>query len=183
NKLEMKRKSRITKLKRLWKVGAARRVESSEDKYSLGDQEDPSKQGRNIADIDQDVNVTLIDETQGKLNDEDMFGINDLHSEEVIVEDTTGPTIPITTAESKTIKAVTTTTTLVTTAATLVTTAAVTRPKAKGIVFHDQKEQVSMSKPTVSSTQSSIKDKAEISEEERIRRQMEEEANIALIES
>ncbi|GKG57187.1 hypothetical protein Tco_0584613, partial [Tanacetum coccineum] len=34
NKLEMKRKSRITKLKRLRKVGVARRVESFEDKDS-----------------------------------------------------------------------------------------------------------------------------------------------------
>ncbi|GKG54535.1 hypothetical protein Tco_0560190, partial [Tanacetum coccineum] len=45
------------------------------------------------------------------------------------------------------------------TAATSVTTAAVSRPKAKGIVFHDQEEQVSVSKPTISSTQPSIKDK------------------------
>ncbi|GJV11783.1 hypothetical protein Tco_1353324 [Tanacetum coccineum] len=243
-KLEIKRKSRITKLKRLSKVGAARRVESFEDKDSLGDQEDPSKQGRNKADIDQDLNVTLIDETQGKLNDEDMFRVYDLHGEEVIVEDTTAPTIPITTAEvvttvsaptttideltlaqtlieiraakPKTITAVTTAATLVTIATTSVTTAAVTRPKAKGIVFHDQEEQVSVSKPTVSSTQPSIKDKgkaiiiesesplknkdqvaadeelarqlygemqAKIAEEERIKRQKEEEANIALIES
>ncbi|GJZ38629.1 putative ribonuclease H-like domain-containing protein [Tanacetum coccineum] len=123
--------------------------------------EDPSKQGRNIPDIDQDVNVTLVDEAQEKLNDEDMFEVNDHHGEEVIVEDTTAPiigediaapTIPITTAEPNTIKAVTT-------AATSVTTAAVSRPKAKGIVFHDQEEQVSVSKPTISSTQPSIKDK------------------------
>ncbi|GJX61566.1 putative ribonuclease H-like domain-containing protein [Tanacetum coccineum] len=53
-------------------------------------------------------------------------------------------------AKPNTIKAVTT-------AATSVTTAAVSRPKAKGIVFHDQEEQVSVSKPTISSTQPSIK--------------------------
>ncbi|GJT25579.1 hypothetical protein Tco_0895516 [Tanacetum coccineum] len=33
------------------------------------------------------------------------------------------------------------------------------KPKAKGIVFHDQEEQVSVSKPTLSVTQSSVKDK------------------------
>ncbi|GKA57818.1 hypothetical protein Tco_0757006 [Tanacetum coccineum] len=63
------------------------------------------------------------------------------------------------------------------------------KPKAKGIIFHDQEEQVSISKPTVSVTQPSIKDKgkaqldAEIIEEERLKRQKQEEANIALIES
>ncbi|GJR24428.1 hypothetical protein Tco_0972955 [Tanacetum coccineum] len=192
-------------------VGTASRVESSEDKDNLGDQEDPSKQGRNIAEINQDENVNLIDETQGQLNDEEMFGVNDLHGEEVtiedttaevIVKDTTAPIIHVTTAE--TIKAVTTD-------ATSVTTAAVTRPKAKGIIFHEHEQ---THKPTVSSTQPSIKDKgkgilikpekplkkkdqiaadeelarqldaeiqAEIAEEERIKRQKEEEANIALI--
>ncbi|GJT89917.1 hypothetical protein Tco_1078762 [Tanacetum coccineum] len=190
-----------------------------------------------------------------KLNNEEMFGVNDLHREEVtvkdiaaevIVKDTAAPTIPVTIAEVvttvsapttsieeltlaqtlieikasnlKTIKVVTTAATSVTTvaitgAATLVTTVAVTRPKAKGIVFHNQEEQVFMSKPTVSSTQPSIKDKGkeimieperplkrkdqiaadeelarqldaemqvEIEEEERIRSQKEEEANILI---
>ncbi|GKG58965.1 hypothetical protein Tco_0602674, partial [Tanacetum coccineum] len=75
-------------LRRLRKVGAASRVESSKDTDSLGDQVDSSKQGRNIAEIDQDENVTLIDETQGQLNNEEMFGVSDLHGEEVTVEDT-----------------------------------------------------------------------------------------------
>ncbi|GKA99370.1 hypothetical protein Tco_0827307 [Tanacetum coccineum] len=88
------------------------------------------------------------------------------------------------------------------------------KPKAKGIVFHDLEKQVS--KPTVSVTQPSIKDKgkgvmqeperpltkedqvaldedlarniqaqldAKIIEEERLKRQKQEEANIALTES
>ncbi|GJZ69893.1 hypothetical protein Tco_0633443 [Tanacetum coccineum] len=42
-KLERKKKSRTTGLKRLRKVGQSRRVESSEDKDSLGDHEDASK--------------------------------------------------------------------------------------------------------------------------------------------
>ncbi|GJW06156.1 hypothetical protein Tco_1568579 [Tanacetum coccineum] len=45
-KLERKKKSRTTWLKRLRKVGMTRRVDSSEDKDSLGDHEDASKQGR-----------------------------------------------------------------------------------------------------------------------------------------
>ncbi|GJY04536.1 putative ribonuclease H-like domain-containing protein [Tanacetum coccineum] len=43
----------------------SRRVESF-DEASLGDQEDASKQGRRIADIDDDAEVTLIDETTGR---------------------------------------------------------------------------------------------------------------------
>ncbi|GJV57779.1 putative ribonuclease H-like domain-containing protein [Tanacetum coccineum] len=46
-KLKRKKKSRTTGLKRLRKVGKSRRVKSSEDKDSLGAQEDASKQGRN----------------------------------------------------------------------------------------------------------------------------------------
>ncbi|GKG26689.1 hypothetical protein Tco_0402392, partial [Tanacetum coccineum] len=42
-KLERKKKSRTTRLKRLRKTGMSRRVESSEDKDSLGDPEDASK--------------------------------------------------------------------------------------------------------------------------------------------
>ncbi|GJZ14954.1 hypothetical protein Tco_0550631 [Tanacetum coccineum] len=41
------------------------RVESSEDKDSLGDYEDASKHGRSIEDIDKDADVYLVDDTQG----------------------------------------------------------------------------------------------------------------------
>ncbi|GKC03161.1 hypothetical protein Tco_0994771 [Tanacetum coccineum] len=63
-RFERKKKSRTTGLKRLKKVGMSRRVESSEDQESLGDHEDASKQGRSIADLDKDDDVTLVDETQ-----------------------------------------------------------------------------------------------------------------------
>ncbi|GKG45406.1 hypothetical protein Tco_0495484, partial [Tanacetum coccineum] len=49
--LEKRRKSRTPRFKRLRKVGSASRVESSNDS-SLGAQEDASKQGRKIADLD-----------------------------------------------------------------------------------------------------------------------------------
>ncbi|GJR80996.1 hypothetical protein Tco_0151781 [Tanacetum coccineum] len=62
-KLERKKKSRTTGLKRLRKVGMSRRVESSMDKDSLGDHEDASKQGRSIEDIDKDADVSLADDT------------------------------------------------------------------------------------------------------------------------
>ncbi|GJY53777.1 putative ribonuclease H-like domain-containing protein [Tanacetum coccineum] len=53
-KLEKKKGSRTHKLKRLRKVGRSARIVSSKDE-GLGAQEDSSKQGRKIADLDVDV--------------------------------------------------------------------------------------------------------------------------------
>nr|GEV38010.1 putative ribonuclease H-like domain-containing protein [Tanacetum cinerariifolium] len=64
--------------------GSSTRVESSED-VSLGDQEDTSKQGRMIDDLDVDEGATLVDETRGR-NDQDMFDTSILDDEEVVVE-------------------------------------------------------------------------------------------------
>ncbi|GKE06233.1 hypothetical protein Tco_1398251 [Tanacetum coccineum] len=61
-KLEKKRRSRTYKPRRLYKVSLSRIIESF-DHASLGAQEDASKQGRKIADLDADTEVTLIDET------------------------------------------------------------------------------------------------------------------------
>ncbi|GKF27535.1 hypothetical protein Tco_0093877, partial [Tanacetum coccineum] len=61
-KLEKKEGSRTHKLKRLYKVGRSAGVISS-DEASLVDQEDASKQGRKIDDIDKDAEITLVDET------------------------------------------------------------------------------------------------------------------------
>nr|GEU70208.1 hypothetical protein [Tanacetum cinerariifolium] len=77
--LERKRKSRSHGLKRLHKVGLSAIVESSEEE-SLGE-DDASKQGRKITDIDANEEITLVDETteeQGRLNaqDEILFDVN-----------------------------------------------------------------------------------------------------------
>nr|GEV16737.1 ribonuclease H-like domain-containing protein [Tanacetum cinerariifolium] len=85
-KLEQKRKSRTSGFKRLRKVGSARRVESSTE-ASLGDQEDASKHERMIDNINQDVEITLVDDTQGRMNEEDMFRVNDLDGDEVSTAD------------------------------------------------------------------------------------------------
>ncbi|GJW08732.1 hypothetical protein Tco_1571155, partial [Tanacetum coccineum] len=61
-KLEKKGGSRTHKLKRLYRVGRSARVVSSKE-ATLGDQEDASKQGRKIDDIDKDAKITLVDET------------------------------------------------------------------------------------------------------------------------
>ncbi|GJT61862.1 hypothetical protein Tco_1005395 [Tanacetum coccineum] len=63
-KLERKKKSKTPGMKRLFKIDRSAQVVSSEDE-GLGDQEDASKQGRKITDIDQDAEVTLVDETRG----------------------------------------------------------------------------------------------------------------------
>ncbi|GKG40607.1 hypothetical protein Tco_0467384, partial [Tanacetum coccineum] len=63
-------------------VSSASRVESSND-VSLGAQEDASKQGRKINDPDADAEVTLIDETQERYDDEILF---DVQGEEVVAE-------------------------------------------------------------------------------------------------
>ncbi|GJR17324.1 hypothetical protein Tco_0965851 [Tanacetum coccineum] len=201
-KLEKRKKLRITGFKRLRKVGSARSIKSSEDKDSLGDQEDLSKQGRKIKDLDADTKVTLINETQERQDEDLMFDAGVLDGDEVIVDvaagekeeqstkvdemevstaevvttaseaDTTAgvevsvaPTISVTTAASTpqiSKDELSLAQTLIEIKAAkfkVVTTAAVTRPKAKGIVFHDQEEQVSVSKPIVPPVQPTIKDK------------------------
>ncbi|GJX31433.1 putative ribonuclease H-like domain-containing protein [Tanacetum coccineum] len=69
--LEKIRKSRTLGFKILRKVGSASRVESSND-VSLGAQEDASKQGRKIDDLDADAEVTLVDKTQ-EMNDDNLM--------------------------------------------------------------------------------------------------------------
>ncbi|GJX24549.1 hypothetical protein Tco_0230845, partial [Tanacetum coccineum] len=93
-KLEKKKKARTLQLKRrLFNV----RIESSNDK-SLGDQDDASKQGRNIVESDQDEGISFVQanaETQGRYD----------HDIEVNIASTsiTTTSINITTAEPVTI--------------------------------------------------------------------------------
>nr|GEV86882.1 ribonuclease H-like domain-containing protein [Tanacetum cinerariifolium] len=77
--LEMKNRSRTHKLKRLYKVGLTARVESFDNKESLG--EDASKQERKIDAIDADEYITLVNVK----DDKEMFDVDDLGGEEVFV--------------------------------------------------------------------------------------------------
>ncbi|GJR05669.1 putative ribonuclease H-like domain-containing protein [Tanacetum coccineum] len=81
NKLERRKKSRTQGLKRLYKVGSSRRVESSEEE-GLGE-EDASKQ-RRISDIDDDAGITLVSTHFDA--DTDMFGVHNLEGDEVVLE-------------------------------------------------------------------------------------------------
>ncbi|GJX16247.1 ribonuclease H-like domain-containing protein [Tanacetum coccineum] len=81
-KLEKKNKSRTHKLKRLYKVGLSARVESFRDEESLG--EDASKQGRRITDIDDDEDITLVNDEIDA--DAEMSDVDTLTGDEVLAE-------------------------------------------------------------------------------------------------
>ncbi|GJY40135.1 hypothetical protein Tco_0427405 [Tanacetum coccineum] len=152
NQLEKRRKSRTSGLRRLRKIGSSSRVESSND-ASLGAQEDASKQGRKIKDLDANAEMTLVDETQEMNKDNLMvdtcvleekgFEFEKVVEEPVVSVATTTKSILIKTAKPKP----------VTTAATTVTSV---RPRAKGIIFPGQEEQVPTSTKTFSSSQSQL---------------------------
>ncbi|GJW04979.1 hypothetical protein Tco_1563835 [Tanacetum coccineum] len=165
-RLERRKMSRPTSLKRLRKVGMSRRVEFTEDQESLGAPEDASKQGRSIEDIDADVDVTLVDETQERQDDDLMFDTGVLEDDEMPVEakvdgkdeqstkpddSTAGEAVTTASVEGSvvptTIEEITLAQTLiqikaakpkvVTTAATTTTT---TRPKDRGVVVQEPSE-------------------------------------------
>ncbi|GKC50736.1 hypothetical protein Tco_1073481 [Tanacetum coccineum] len=195
-KLEKKGGSRTHKLKRLYKVGRSARMVSSDD-ASLGDQEDASKQGRKIDDIDKDAEITLIDETQGRYGDDLMFDTGVLDDEEVFAgQDMDEKEINVAEKEVSTADPVTT--------AGEIRSA---KSKVKGVVIGEQSESTTRTRPQ----QLPSKDKgkgimeepekptkkkdqirhdeevaqrlqaqmqAELEEEDRLVRQREEEANI-----
>ncbi|GJT00828.1 hypothetical protein Tco_0821997 [Tanacetum coccineum] len=145
------------------------------------------RKGRKISDVDADVNVILVDEAQGRNDDNLMFDTGVFDEQEVEIENV------VSTAEVTTVSATTTTVNELTLAQTLIeikedkpkavttaattTTTAVTRPKARGVVVQEPSEFTKATSPL------QAKDKAEQEEEERLARQKEEEANITLIES
>ncbi|GJS66631.1 hypothetical protein Tco_0681195 [Tanacetum coccineum] len=138
---------------------------------SLGDQEDATKQGRKINDIDKDAEITLVHETQGRYGDEEMFDTGVLDGDEVLAEpevtikDVNLSVDEVTLAQAlvalKSAKvleksnvveelseSITTTPTLTTTTAATTITAVSTRPRAKGLVIHEEEQATT---PTVSS--------------------------------
>ncbi|GKF04342.1 hypothetical protein Tco_0035010, partial [Tanacetum coccineum] len=162
-RLERKKMSRPTGLKRLRKIGMTRRIESSEDQESLGAPEDASKQGRSIKDIDidADVDVSLVDETQKRLDDDLMFDTRVLEDDEMHVEakvdgkdeqstkpddSTAGEAVTTASVVPTTIEEITLAQTLIQIKAAkpkVVTTAATTttsRPKDKGVVVQEPSE-------------------------------------------
>ncbi|GJY24718.1 hypothetical protein Tco_0398376 [Tanacetum coccineum] len=194
-KLERRNKSGTSGLKRLRKVGRTARIESSKDE-GLGAQEDASKQGRKIADLDADAEEVEVEKV--------------VSTAEVTTASATTTTVDELTLAQTLIEIKAAKPKAVTTAATTTTTA-VTRPKARGVVVQEPSE----FRTTTSSSQTSqlpqVKDKgkakmiepekplkkkdqilvdeeiaqrlqeelqAELEEEERLARQKEEEDNL-----
>ncbi|GJR41853.1 putative ribonuclease H-like domain-containing protein [Tanacetum coccineum] len=123
------------------------------------------RKGRKIADLDADAEVTLMDETQER-NDEDLMFDTDVLNVSAADPVTTAGEVVTTASATTTVDELTLAQTLieikaakpkaVTTAATTITTAvSSTRPKVKGIVFHDQEEQAPAFTPIVSFSQAS----------------------------
>ncbi|GKA09738.1 putative ribonuclease H-like domain-containing protein [Tanacetum coccineum] len=118
-------------------------------------EEDASKQGRKIADLDADAEVTLVDEAQGRNDDNLMFDTGVLYEQEVEVEKTL---IEIKAAKPKDV------------------TTAVMRPKARGVVVQDP-NQILIDKEIAQKLQAQLN--VELEEEEKLAKQREEDANIA----
>ncbi|GKD84358.1 hypothetical protein Tco_1355512 [Tanacetum coccineum] len=166
-KLEKKGGSRTHKLKRLYKVGRSARVVSS-DEASLGDQEDASKQGWKIDDIDNDAEITLVDETQWRYGDDLMFDACVLYGEEMFAgQDMAEKEINVAEKEVSTADPVTTAGEVVATASVEISTASPTetiiaddltlaqslieirsaKPKVKGAVIGEQSESITRTRP------------------------------------
>nr|GEW66352.1 hypothetical protein [Tanacetum cinerariifolium] len=184
-KLEKKASKRTHKLNRLYKIGSSKRIKSS-DEASLGDQEDASKQGRIIDNLDVDKGVTLVAETQGR-NDQDMFDTGVLVDEEIVAEKEVSTADPITTVGVEVSAAAITpiiymdditlakALTALKSAKPMLKEPSV--PKAKGIVMQEPKETAIRTTTVPSQTHL----QAELEEDEMFVRQKEEKANIALI--
>ncbi|GKE51249.1 hypothetical protein Tco_1486405, partial [Tanacetum coccineum] len=157
------------------------RVKSSND-ASLGAQDDTSKQERKIKDLDDDAEVTLVNETQ-EMNDDNLM-FDTVSAAEVVTTASASVVIPdeLTLAQTL-IEIKTAKPKPVTTAATIVTSV---RPRAKGIILElevplKKKDQVALVEEMARNLEAQLQ--AKLIEEERLARQKEEEANIALIKS
>ncbi|GJS00266.1 putative ribonuclease H-like domain-containing protein [Tanacetum coccineum] len=185
--LEKRMMSRTSGLKRLRKVGSASRVESSND-VSLGAQEDASKHRRKIADLDADAEVTLIDKTQERNDEEMLFDVqDDLQGEEVVAEKevaekevnavdpvtTAGEVVTTANVEVTIASAPTTTIDELNLAQTRIeinaakpkavttaaTTTTTTKPKARAVVVQEPREFKTKSSPSQASQLPQAKDK------------------------
>nr|GEV75905.1 hypothetical protein [Tanacetum cinerariifolium]GEV77875.1 hypothetical protein [Tanacetum cinerariifolium] len=173
-KLEKKGSKKTHKLKRLYKIGSSTRVKSSKD-VGLVDQEDASKQGRMIVDLNADEGVTL-----------------EVNTAEVV---TTADEVVATAGVEVSIAAITSQISMdeITLAKALIDIKT-SKPKAKGIAKEKgkakmiepekllkRKDQIMIYEEVAKNLEAHMQ--AKLEEEERLARQKEEKSNIALIES
>ncbi|GJU21910.1 uncharacterized mitochondrial protein-like protein [Tanacetum coccineum] len=190
-KLERRNKSRTHRLKRLYKVGSSRRIESSRDEEDLGE-EDASKQGMRIHDINADEDITLVND------DNEMFD----GKRNVIKE----PSVPVSVVSASTkdsaatIAATTTTATIPTLrkgivfqepGTTTTTTISSQQPSQENVQDKGKGKMVEPEKPMKKKElirldeEVALKLQAEFDEEVRLAREKaekEQEANVALTE-
>ncbi|GJV73280.1 hypothetical protein Tco_1493275 [Tanacetum coccineum] len=150
-KLKRRNKSKNPGRKRLRKVGRTTRIESSEDE-GLGDQEDASKQGRKITDLDADVEEVKVEKV--------------VSTAKVTIASTTTTTVDELTLAQTLIEIKATKPKAVTTAATITTTS-VTRPKARGVVVQEPSEFTTTTSQPSQLSQAKDKGKAKMAEPEK----------------
>ncbi|GJW37368.1 hypothetical protein Tco_0060288 [Tanacetum coccineum] len=152
-KLERRNKSRTPGLKRLRKVGRTARIESFEDE-GLGAQEDASKQGRKIDDLDADAEEVEVEKVVS------IAEVTTVSATTTTVDELTLAQTLIEIKEAKP-KAVTT--------AATTTTTDVTRPKARGVVVQEPSEFTKVTSPSQLSQLPQAKDngKAQMIEPEK----------------
>nr|GFA33700.1 hypothetical protein [Tanacetum cinerariifolium] len=143
------------------------RVDSFEDKESLGD--DASKQERKIHDIDVNKDITLVND-QDDADDAKMFDVSDLHGEEVFVEkELTDKEVSV--AGEVNVASIATTVSVASTITTEEVTLAkalaelkALKPKVKGVFIQELSESITTT-TTISSKKSQDKGKAIMVEE------------------
>nr|GFA20537.1 hypothetical protein [Tanacetum cinerariifolium]GFA20538.1 hypothetical protein [Tanacetum cinerariifolium] len=149
------------------------------------------------------VEITLVDDTQGRMNEEDMFRVNYLDGDEVVVDVSASEkveqrvkviekedelTLAQTLIEIKVAKpkAITTVATIVTAAGTRPKEKRITKDKGKAKMIEPErplkrKDRVMIDEEVARNLKAQMQ--AKLEEEERLTRLKEEETNIALIES
>ncbi|GKC51045.1 hypothetical protein Tco_1073790 [Tanacetum coccineum] len=170
----------------------------SSDEASLGDHDDASKQERKIDDIDADAGITLVDETQGRhdddhmfdtsvLNDEEVFAGQDMAEKEVSIVDpvaNAGEVVTTANVELKEVQRPKTKGVVMQepskSITTITTTIIPSKDKGKGIMVEEplkmkKKDQISFDE------QEAIRLQAEFDEEVRLAKEK-DKANVALIE-
>ncbi|GJW56442.1 putative ribonuclease H-like domain-containing protein, partial [Tanacetum coccineum] len=182
-KMERKRKLKSSGMKRLFKIGRSAQVVSSEDE-GLGDQEDTSKHGKKIADIDADAEEVEVEKVvstaEVSIDSSTTTTVNELTLAQTLIE--------IKAAKPK-VRGVMIQEPSEFTTTTTTTTPAASKPsqdKGKAKMTEPEKplkkkDQIMYDQEVALNLQAQLQ--AELEEEERLARQKEEKANIALIES
>nr|GEX79818.1 hypothetical protein [Tanacetum cinerariifolium] len=133
-KLERKKKKRTHGLKRLYKVGLSAKVESSEDEEGFSSSTMiPLPLSLACRHCDSCGDCFLSDKTtqdQGRIKDQDVFGVHDLESDEVFIDVTTVENVEQNAIVAENVKAV--------------------KPKSKGVTIQEPSEFITTLPPQLS---------------------------------